>query len=279
MLIDEGSGMDNNSYLQYKDFQCKEKEGAFFLTINRPPLNILTISSLQELSTILDALKMRNDILTIVLSGTGDKAFSAGLEIQEYTPEKIGELILSYHSIYHKLVALPQITIAVVKGYCLGAGCELVSFCDMAIAEEGSLFGQPEINVGCLPSIGTAIFPLILGFKSAAELVLTGRHIHAEKAKKIGLINKVVPNNLLEKTVTNQVQEMTQKSWTVLKLAKKALRINLDERLLKNIKQVEQIYLQELTHTEDCKEGIMAFLEKRPPRWSEHKETATETSI
>lgn len=251
----------------YTNFSYEEKEHTLYLAINRPPLNILTLSAIQELSKILDHLKSRPDLYFLVLSGVSDKAFSAGLEIKEHLPEKIGELVLTFYQIFHKIASLPQITIAMIRGYCLGGGCELAAFCDMAVAEEGALFGQPEIHVGCFPPVGTALLPDIVGHKCAAELILTGRHIPAEEAKEIGLVNRVVPANALEESVEQILNSLRQKSPVVLRLTKQAFCGGQDEIVKKNMRRVEQIYLQHLIHTEDCKEGIVAFLEKRRPLW------------
>lgn len=252
----------------YTYFIYEEQNGVVFLTINRPPLNIFSLAAVQEFSQILDSLKSHQDISILVLSGAGGKSFSAGLEIKEHLPEKVGEILLNFHQIFHKLAALPQIIIAMIRGYCLGGGCELVSFCDMAVAEEEAIFGQPEIHVGCFPPVGAAILPELMGHKAASELVLTGRHIPAEEAKTLGLVNRVVPAHLLLENVEQIVNSLRQKSPVVLKLAKQALRGNQDEYFKKNLNRVEQIYLQHLIHTEDCREGIVAFLEKRRPQWT-----------
>lgn len=254
--------------MPYTYFLYEEQNETVFLTINRPPLNILSLAAIQELSQVLDHLKSRQDISILVLSGAEGKAFSAGLEIKEHMPEKVGEILLNFHQIFHKLAALPQIIIAMIRGYCLGGGSELVAFCDMAIAEEEAIFGQPEIHVGCFPPVGAAILPELMGLKAAFELVLTGRHIPAGEAKTLGLVNRVVPGHLLDENIEQIINSLRQKSSIVLKLAKQALRGHQDEYFKKNLSRVEQIYLQHLIHTEDCREGIVAFLEKRRPQWS-----------
>jgi cyclohexa-1,5-dienecarbonyl-CoA hydratase len=166
------------------------------------------------------------------------------------------------------LLSLPQITIAAVRGACLGGGCELASSCDFILATDDSSFATPEINVGCYPPVALARFPGQLGYRRAAEMILTGRRISAAEALAMGLITRVVAAGEFEPALAALAADLQAKSGAVLRIALKGLR----EISLKNFPQAlqrsEEIYLNELLKTDDVEEGVKAFLEKRPPQWS-----------
>jgi enoyl-CoA hydratase/carnithine racemase len=165
---------------------------------------------------------------------------------------------------------LPQVTIAAVRGVCLGGGCELASSCDLILASEESSFATPEILVGCYPPVALARFSRLLGYHRAAEMILTGRRFSAREAQAMGLINRVFAANQFDNAVKTMVDELLGKSGAVLRVTLRGLRelslLGFDQAL----KRSEEIYCRELLQTEDVEEGVRSFLEKRAPQWRHH---------
>jgi cyclohexa-1,5-dienecarbonyl-CoA hydratase len=180
-------------------------------------------------------------------------------------------MLKHFHDIFRNLLALERITIAAVNGHCLGGGCELAAFCDIVIATDDAQFGQPEINVGCYPPVAAALLPVLVGRKRATEWILTGNSISAQAAQAAGLINRVVPKGELDAAVENFIKILSQKSPIVLKLAKRSL-LQGSFDFLSALGRTEEIYLEQLIKTDDVKEGINAFLEKRTPVWAKIKD-------
>ena len=245
----------------------EKRQRTAWITIRRPPLNVLDLPTLRELQEVLESVSADDTTDFLVLCGDGERAFSAGVDVKDHTREKAPEMLEVVHGVIRKLLALPQITIAVVRGACLGGGCELASSCDFLLASEESFFATPEIDVGCYPPVAMARFPSQLGYHRAAEMILTGRRITAQEALAIGLVNRVVPAHELDQALAALLEELQGKSGAVLRITLKGLR----ETSLKNfsvaLKRSEEIYLNELLKTEDVEEGVQAFLEKRRPNW------------
>ena len=162
---------------------------------------------------------------------------------------------------------LGALTVSSVFSSCLGGGCELAIFSDLVISSESGKFGQPEIQVGVFPPIAAQIMPRIIGRKAAAELVFSGKIITAAEALRIGLINKVVKNEELEKETEAFVKPYLGLSAEVLRLTKKAFMKGMMDELEPSLQAIERIYLDQLMKTHDAQEGLKAFLEKRKATW------------
>jgi cyclohexa-1,5-dienecarbonyl-CoA hydratase len=195
------------------------------------------------------------------------KAFSAGVSIQDHTPEKVGEMITKFHGMFRLLNSLAVPSLALVDGMALGGGCELAVFCDMVIASDRATFGQPEIKVGVFPPVAAVLFPHLIGRNRALELLLTGEVIEATEARAIGLINKVIPAKSFREKTDEFVSKLTTLSVPVWRLTKRSVDRGLYMSVNEGITAVEQLYLGELMKTEDAREGLNAFLEKRRPIW------------
>ena len=232
-----------------------------------PPLNVLDLAMTRELNQMLTGLESRSNISVMVFEGDS-RAFSAGVDIQAHLPDQIHEMLASFHAVIRAIVASRKITIAVVQGTCLGGGAELAAVCDLVYTARDATWGFPEIKLGCYPPVAAVALPALVGQKRAAELIFAGRQISGDEAVAIGLANRSARAEELEALVQRTIGELQQLSTAALAHAKKAVyawdAIHFD----KGLARAEKIYLEELASTEDAREGIMAFLEKRPPKWT-----------
>ena len=245
----------------------EKRDETAFLTLDRPPLNVLDLSALRQLQAALDSLRADEAVDFLVIRGGGERAFSAGVDVKDHTRDKVPEMLEVVHGAIRTLLSLPQITIARVRGACLGGGCEIASSCDFILASEESFFATPEIQVGCYPPVALARFPSQIGYHRAAELILTGRRIPAREAAAIGLINRALPAAGLDAAVQELLAELRGKSRAVLRLTLKGLRELTLKGFSERLARSEEIYLKELLKTDDVEEGARAFLEKRKPAW------------
>jgi len=251
--------------MNFKSILFETENRVARITINRPPMNILDIPTILEILDALDQVPKETTIL--VFAGTGEKAFSAGVDVKDHTIDKVESMLKSFHQIFRRLAELDMITIARTHGFCLGGGMELAIFCDFVVAAENTVFGQPEIKVGCYPPVATALLPKLAGTKKAYEIVLLGETIFASEALEMGLVSQVVPVASLDRAVNDWIHRLMALSSVVIRKAKKALLSGNDRPFLEALDEAERIYLKELVKTEDLKEGINAFLEKRKPTW------------
>jgi len=236
-----------------------------WIALDRPPLNILDIPMMRSIDAALDRALAHCDF--VVFQGAGAKAFSAGVDVADHTPERIGEMLAAFHRIFRRLVKADCVTIAAVHGYCLGGGMELATFCDFVLATESAQFGQPEIKLGCFPPVALITLPQLIGMRAAMDLILTGRQIDVAEAQRLGLVTSVVSDEGLSDALTKLLKEFRDLSPAVLHLTRKTLwRIHAAE-FAAQLDEIERVYLSELMKTQDAQEGIRAFLEKRPPIW------------
>ena len=245
-----------------------EKIGRLLSIIwERPPLNVLDIALLRELDDALSSAAAQADVDVVVLRGAGERAFSAGVDIRDHTPEKVPEMLDVVHGAIRKLMALPQVSIAGVRGVCLGGGLEIASSCDLVVASEESSFATPEIFVGCYPPVALARFAGLIGYQRAAEMILTGRRFSAREAQAMGLINRLFSADQWENGLAALSEELLGKSGAVLRLTLRGLRELSHRGFDQALRRSEEIYCGELLKTSDVDEGVAAFVEKRPPRW------------
>jgi cyclohexa-1,5-dienecarbonyl-CoA hydratase len=250
------------------DITSEKRDRVLWITWNRPPLNVLDMALLRELDRLLSDCAADSTVDVVLLRGAGQRAFSAGVDIKDHTADKVPEMLAVVHGVVKKLLALPQVTIALVRGVCLGGGCEVASSCDFIVASEESSFATPEILVGCYPPVALARFSRLIGYHRAAEMILTGRRFSAPEAQALGLINRVFADHEFDSGVQTLLDELLGKSGAVLRLTVQGLRELSLSGFNDALKRSEEIYCKQLLKTRDVEEGVKAFLEKRPPKWT-----------
>ncbi len=238
------------------------------VTLNRPQqLNALSYDLVKELSLAMEAFDLEQEIKAIVLTG-GEKVFAAGADIKEMvdaTP--FDERIQDRMSYRDKINRISKPVIAAVSGYALGGGCELAMSCDLIIASETARFGQPEVNIGTIPgSGGTQRLTRTVGKYRSMEMVLTGEFLSASDAERFGLVNKIVPVELLLEEAKSIAKKIATKSPISIRLAKEAVLKSFNTPLDEGL-EFERKCFYLLFASEDRKEGMKAFIEKRKPQF------------
>jgi cyclohexa-1,5-dienecarbonyl-CoA hydratase len=237
------------------------------VVLNNPPLNVIDILMMEELARTLGEIEARSDISVVVLRGEG-RAFSVGVDVAAHTPDKVEAMLLKFHSVVRALVASKKVTVAAVRGHCLGGGAELAMVCDVAYTSASAQWGFPEIKLGCYPPVACTALAALVGQKRAAELILTGRTISGADAAEMGLANRAVVDEELAGAVDQTVEELLRLSPAALAVTKKAFYAWDAMHFDKGLARAEKIYLEELMKTADAQEGICAFMEKRSPKWT-----------
>ncbi len=257
-----------------KTYPCLEvhpqhAKGVALVRLNRPQvlnaLNLQVMRSLREALTDLD----HDDAVRVIVITGNERAFAAGADIKEMADRSaVDMLLIDQFTTWDRIKSVKKPLIAAVSGFALGGGCELAMLCDMIVASDTARFGQPEINIGVMPGAGgTQRLTRAIGKYRAMEMVLTGRFITAEEAYQVGLVNKVVPVELYLESAVELAQRIAQKSPLAVRLAKEAINFAFQSFLNEGLHfERKNFYL--LFASEDQKEGMRAFMEKRPPRFS-----------
>jgi len=248
-----------------------EREGRVaILTVNRPDkLNALNDQVREDMLAALAEIEADDSIGVVVLTGAGEKSFIAGADIGEFAGRSPFDQRHAMRSprIFDIMSSFPKPVIAMINGFCLGGGCELALSCDLRIASEKARFGQPEINLGLIPGGGgTQRLPRLVGLGNALRLILTGDMIGAAEAQSMGLVEMVVPADELRAKTMEIANKMASKSPLTLKVAKEAVRASQKLSLEEGITYERDLFCLCFS-TEDKKEGVEAFLAKRPAEW------------
>ncbi|MGD8320889.1 MAG: enoyl-CoA hydratase/isomerase family protein [Gemmatimonadota bacterium] len=236
------------------------------LVLDRPPLNVLTIEMLEELDAAVTAVEHDDDASVLLVEGEG-KAFCAGVDVADHTADRVDRMIHVFHRALTHLAALELPVVAGVNGAALGGGMELMLACDVVLAREGAKLGQPEIQLGVLPPFASAVLPRLVGRAHAMDLCLTGRTVTAEEGQALGLVQHVYPRDTFADDAHAYARRLASLSPPVLRLAKRAVVEGDRAPLTDSLHTIERLYLDELMKLEDAREGLAAFMEKRPPAW------------
>jgi len=256
--------------MTYEDLIYEKTEGIAIITLNRPEkLNALSPNLSRELCEALGSADKDDSIRVIIITG-GDSVFAAGADLEAMAAEGLDVVQVFKASFtgdnpYDYIEQIGKPVIAAIAGYALGGGCELALCCDLRIAAETARFGQPEIRVGLIPGAGgTQRLPRLIGMTKAKELIMLGEFIEAEEARQLGLVNAVVPVERLLEEAKKLAAKLLQRPPFGLRLAKMVMNMGAD-RDLQAALALEREAFAMLAATEDQKEGIRAFNEKRKP--------------
>ena len=242
------------------------RHGAVTVTLENPPLNVLTLAMMEGLTRLAGDLARDDEIRVVVFRATG-KAFCAGADVKEQSENPAAVMVGAIQRLCRAVVALPQTTICEVDGACMGGGLELMLASDFVVASERAVFGVPEITLGIFPPVAAVLLPRRVGWAAAKDLLFLGRKVDAVEAKDIGLVlDAVGPED-----VTLRTEELAERllsySAAALRALKKALRETSGKPLVEALETSGRVYLDDIVPTGDHIEGFRAFLEKRPPRW------------
>jgi len=257
--------------MEFKNTLYEKSEGIATITINRPQaLNALNEETLLEISSRLDDAKKDENIRAIVITGVGDRAFSAGADLNMMKNAgslKAKRLSEFGQHVTREIEELGKPVIAAINGFALGGGLELAMACDIRIASENARLGQPEINVGLIPGWGgTQRLPRFVGKGIAKEMIFTGKMIDAKTAERLGLLNAVVPPDQLKSRVKELANELMGKPPVGIQLAKQLINNSIETDLRIGLMHEAEAF-GIIASTEDFNEGVAAFLEKRKPKY------------
>jgi len=245
-----------------------KEAGYALIQFNRPEvLNAINMKLMEELVSTLEDLDKENDVRCIILTGS-EKAFAAGADIKEMADASAVEMLQrDQFARWDRIRKIKKPIIAAVGGFALGGGCELALTCDIIIASESAKFGQPEINLGVIPGAGgTHRLTRTVGKYKAMEMILTGSMLTAEEAKQRGLVVRVVPNEYLVEEAKNLAKVIASKPPLAVRLGKEAVLKSFDTTIEGGL-EFERKNFYMLFASEDQKEGMKAFVEKRKPEW------------
>lgn len=257
--------------MSYKHLLYEKKDGIGTVTVNRPAvLNALNTEAYVEFYNLFQEIEDDPDVRVVILTGSGEKAFIAGVDITEMKDKnsvEIEDFVAIARRGNDRVYTLSKPVIAAINGYALGGGFEMALCCDLLIASENARIGQPEISLGIVPGGGAMQrFVRLLGIHRAKELIYTGDIIDAATALSIGLVNKVVPLESLMPEAKGLAQKLLSKSAVALSFAKKAINSGTGMSLTAGI-DTDETFFARCFDTEDQKEGMKAFVEKRKPEF------------
>lgn len=252
----------------YQYILVERDERVGIVTLNRPQqLNALNFQIVAELASALDAFDRDESIGCMVITGAGEKAFAAGADIKEMADKTPISMMLGGFESWEKLRRLHKPVIAAVGGFALGGGCELAMHCDLIVASENARFGQPEINLGIIPGAGgTQRLARTLGKFVAMEMVLTGKMFTAQEMAAHGLVNRVVPQGEHLNEARKLAKEIAARAPLALRLAKESVQAAFETSLEEGLERERKNFFI-LFASEDMREGMQAFIEKRPAKF------------
>lgn len=245
-----------------------EAGGALWrVVLDGPKGNVLDRAMVAALTATVRRAAREQGLRALILEGAGAH-FSFGASVPEHLPPHAAGLLAEFHGLFLALLESGLPCLAAVRGQCLGGGLELAAFCQRVFAAPDARLGQPEIRLGVFAPVASLILPERIGRARAEELCLSGRIVDAQEALALGLVD-VLADDPSGAALAWARQHLLGKSASSLRLAARALRLRWSERLAAELRALERLYLDELMSTRDATEGLAAFLEKRPPRWSD----------
>lgn len=241
------------------------------VTVNRPPVNALNRQLEDELEDVFDELTGLQEVGAVIITGGGEKAFIAGADIKmisEKRPEDASEMSAYTQRVLLKIERFDRVVIAAINGLALGGGCEVAMACDMRVMDESAIIGLPEVTLGLLPGAGgTQRLARLVGIGKAKELILTGDPIGAEEAKSIGLVERIAPKGEAVTEAKRLAKRVLSRGPVAITNAKRAINEGIDLPIEEGLKREAQLF-SDLFKTQDMREGVAAFIEKRKPKFT-----------
>lgn len=254
---------------EYEKLKVEQDGMVLVAAINHPPANAMGQGVLRDLDDLLNRCENDNGVRVIIITGSGEKLFSAGADITEFASIQAGNVPkYNGNKIYFKIENYPKVIIAAMQGGAYGGGLELACCCHLRIMSETASLGLPEVKLGLNPGWGgTQRLPRFIGRTKALELMLTGDFMPAPEALTLGLLNKVVPQDQVLAEAKKLAQRLAAGAPLAQREIMKAVRLGLETNLEKGVLEIEAAAGKALRFSEDFAEGSRAFLEKRPPNF------------
>jgi cyclohexa-1,5-dienecarbonyl-CoA hydratase len=238
---------------------------AWRITLDSPPLHILDMAMLEELRDALG--RVTNDRHALIIDASGERAFSAGVSVQDHLDDRASAMLARFHDCFRMLARLDLVTVSLVRGPALGGGCELALACDFVLTSERARFGLPEIQLGVFPPVAAWQLSRQLPPRKGLELMLTSDPIDAPTAASLGLVNAVFSDADFDARTNAWLARIYRHSASSLRIARRAFRLTQADDFDSRLAQVERLYLDDLMQTADANEGLNAFVEKRNAEW------------
>ncbi len=264
-------GEDTSSrYHCFEHIYLHIADNVAWLTLNRPPYNVLNAGMMKEIARAIESLHGSRTVRALVIQASKDcTAFSAGVAVEDSTPDRAFQMLEAFQAVFTSMMDISKPVVVVVNGPAIGGGCELAALGDMILATPKARFAQPEIRLGVYPPLAAVILPHAIGQKRALEMILTGEPLSAEEATRRGLVNRLIPEEILEEEVRKVLTKITNQSAPVLEMAKKVLYETIGLPLGEALRKSADIYLNQLMDLSDAQEGLRAAIEKRKPVWKD----------
>jgi enoyl-CoA hydratase len=256
--------------------------GVARLTLNNPPLNLVTLEMTERLIEALDELEADDAVRAVVVTGAGDKAFCAGSDVKEFADVRdrvVEKKLARENEAFSGFESLSKPTVAAIEGLAYGGGCEISLACDLRIAGQGAKFALPEVKLGVVPGSGGLFrLPELVGPARAMELMYLGEPIDASEAERLGLVNEVVPDGEALSRAIDVAWSISRQPKEAVAAVKRGVRESLHSSREDSVRLTLELS-DHLFETEDCAEGIQAFFEKREPRFAGAPETGDEVEV
>ncbi len=236
------------------------------IILDRPKHNVLDIPMMNELNLELEKIAADDALKCVVITGEG-RSFCAGVEVADHAPDNVDAMVATFNRIFELINMIDIPIIAAVNGACLGGGMEVAIACDIVIASEKAILGQPEIKLGFFPPYAALRLPELVGPAKAIEIVTTGQNYTAQEAKDLGFVSRVASVDEFQAIVDGQVKQICQASPLIVRLNKRAVKRHIGTSFSQGVDLISNYFLKTMMRTEDTLEGIASFEEKRRPAW------------
>lgn len=236
------------------------------IILDRPKHNVLDIPMMNELNAELEKIAADDDLKCVVITGEG-KSFCAGVEVADHKPDNVDLMVSTFNRIFELINMIDIPIIAAVNGACLGGGMELAIACDIVIASEKAILGQPEIKLGFFPPYAALRLPELVGVAKAIEIVTTGQNYSAQESKDLGFVSQVASVDGFDEAVEKTIKQIVMASPLIIRLNKRAVKRHIGTSFFQGVDLISNYFLKTMMKTEDTLEGIASFEERRRPVW------------